>query len=81
MKAELQVLDDRHGRVQDDMAVVLEVVQALSADARERVVQAEAKERERLHAQKAVEARTMSLVSLGVTAVAVICLAIVAGRK
>ena len=62
------------------------VVQTLSA--RVMIVQAQMNEREQLmnereqlHAQKAVEARTINLVSLGVTAVAVVCLAIVVGRK
>ena len=57
-------------------------LQDLSADVK--AMQAEAKEREHLQTQKAAEARTLSLVSLGVTAVtaaAVICLAIVVGRK
>ena len=74
MKAELkQEMQPR------DMTDVLGVLQALSADVK--AVQAEAKEREQLQTQKAAEARTVSLVSLGVTAVAVICLAIVVGRK
>ena len=84
MKAEFRglslVVDNRHERVRDDMAAVLQAVQALSAGVK--AVQAEVKEQ--FQTQKAAEARTMGLVSFGVTAVAaaaVICLAVVVGRK